>query len=521
MSFFSKLLGAFRGQAPAGDDAGRNAFWVYVRCDACGEPIRVRINREHDLTAEYDEGSDAASSFHVHKEVVGQRCFRRIQVDLTFDGQRKVSDQQAQGGAFLTREEYEAALAETPPLAPPIPRHPPPPPPLPPPPDLARMQPPALPALRWTSPSPTVLTALVAGGGAVAAAGLGWVAATRSPLIAGGLLGALAFAGVALRRPVLALYGLIAVVALLPFGVPPLRLGVAPTLLDLSTVLVFLLWVALAATGRMSTRLAGPGAAILAFATVAGAAALLSDAPFRPDGDGRTFLKLLLATLLFVPVLGFASRPGAARRLTAWLLLLCALQALLGLALYFAPRTLSYRALVALGPLGYPTDGSVLRYRPDTEILRATGTAVDPNMLGALLMVGAAIAVPILLAPRPALPRRPLLLVLALLLPCLLLTESRGSWLGLAGALGVVAAPAPPAPPAGRRPPGPLAALDPRRGTLHYPPPLRPAGPRPGQRHAPGGDRERPGHHRPPPLVRRRLGGRVAVDRAGHHPGRL
>ncbi|HEX2324070.1 MAG TPA: hypothetical protein VHQ00_01660 [Chloroflexota bacterium] len=118
MSFFSKLLGAFRGQAPAGDDAGRNAFWVYVRCNACGEPIRVRINREHDLSAEYDEGSDAASSFHVHKEVVGQRCFRRIQVDLTFDGQRKVSDQQAQGGAFLTREEYEAALAEAPPAGP-------------------------------------------------------------------------------------------------------------------------------------------------------------------------------------------------------------------------------------------------------------------------------------------------------------------------------------------------------------------------------------------------------------------
>ena len=94
---------------------------------------------------------------------------------------------------------------------------------------------------------------------------------------------------------------------------------------------------------------------------------------------------------------------------------------------------------MALGPLGYPTDGSVLRYRPDTEILRATGTAVDPNMLGALLMVGAAIAVPILLAPRPALPRRPLLLVPALLLPCLLLTESRGSRLGLAGALGAVA----------------------------------------------------------------------------------
>jgi hypothetical protein len=113
MGFFSRLFGALRGApAPAADGAGRSAFWVYVRCKACGEPIRVRVNREHDLSAEYEEGSDAPSGYHVHKEVVGERCFRRIQVDITFDGQRKIADRQIQGGDFLTAEEYEAAVAE-------------------------------------------------------------------------------------------------------------------------------------------------------------------------------------------------------------------------------------------------------------------------------------------------------------------------------------------------------------------------------------------------------------------------
>jgi hypothetical protein len=112
MSFFSKLLGAFRGSPPSADGAGRNAFWIYLRCNACGEPIRVRINREHDLSADFDEESDAPTGYHGHKEVVGERCFRRIQVDLTFDGQRRLTEQHIQGGTFLTEEEYQAALAE-------------------------------------------------------------------------------------------------------------------------------------------------------------------------------------------------------------------------------------------------------------------------------------------------------------------------------------------------------------------------------------------------------------------------
>jgi O-antigen ligase len=286
---------------------------------------------------------------------------------------------------------------------------------------------------------PRLARPLAVAAGAAGAAAAGWLSAARSPFVAGGLVAGCAFLFAALRRPVLALYGLVAVVALLPFAVLPLRLGLAPTLLDITTLLVFLLWLALAAAGRAPARLSGPGAALLAFATISSGAYILSGDALRPDEYGRTFVKLVLATLLFIPVLNLASRPEAVRRLTGWLLLLAGAEAFAGLALYFAPRTLSYRALVALGPLGYPTDGSVLRYRPDTEILRATGTSVDPNMLGALLMVAGAIACALLLAPRPALPRWLSAGTLALILPCLLLTESRGSWLGLAAGAGLLA----------------------------------------------------------------------------------
>jgi len=108
MSFFGRLARSFLGGGGRRDEgAGGNAFWVYVRCSHCSEKIRVRVSREHDLSAEF-EGGDYPSAYFAHKEIVGKNCFRRIKVDLSFDGRRQISEQKIDGGAFITREEYES-----------------------------------------------------------------------------------------------------------------------------------------------------------------------------------------------------------------------------------------------------------------------------------------------------------------------------------------------------------------------------------------------------------------------------
>lgn len=111
MSFFGRLARAlFGGSGPptSGDSAGSNAFWLYVQCSHCGEKIRVRVSREHDLSADF-EGGEMPSSYYTHKEIIGRDCFRRIKVDLYFDGRRQQTEQKIEGGRFITREEYEAA----------------------------------------------------------------------------------------------------------------------------------------------------------------------------------------------------------------------------------------------------------------------------------------------------------------------------------------------------------------------------------------------------------------------------
>jgi hypothetical protein len=115
MSIFGRLARALFGGSgggrdsgsPAVDSAGGNAFWLYVKCNACGEKIRVRVNREHDLSADFG-GGDTPSGYFGHKEIVGRNCFRRIKVDLHFDSRRSLVEQTIDGGTFITRQEYEA-----------------------------------------------------------------------------------------------------------------------------------------------------------------------------------------------------------------------------------------------------------------------------------------------------------------------------------------------------------------------------------------------------------------------------
>ncbi len=106
MNLFRNLARAFAGAPKSGDDAG---LYYYVRCARCGEVIQVRINRLNDLSVQYGEGGDSKSdTFHVHKVMVGQRCYNRIEADFMFDNNRRLANKQIIGGTFVEQSDYEA-----------------------------------------------------------------------------------------------------------------------------------------------------------------------------------------------------------------------------------------------------------------------------------------------------------------------------------------------------------------------------------------------------------------------------
>ncbi len=111
MSFLGRLFGrsSGRGDSPSGDE---HALYYYLRCNKCGEVIRVRIDRRWDLEQEFDEGGgDAATGYVARKEVMGTKCFQMLRLTIAFNRGYHETDRQLSGGTFIEREEYEAAQA--------------------------------------------------------------------------------------------------------------------------------------------------------------------------------------------------------------------------------------------------------------------------------------------------------------------------------------------------------------------------------------------------------------------------
>lgn len=286
----------------------------------------------------------------------------------------------------------------------------------------------------WSSP-------LAAAGVALCLGLLVGALAAASPLLAGATLVGGALVLLILRAPVVGLYALVPLVYLLPFAVLPFRLGVQLTALDALLALT-LGTVLLRALARHATpRLSRPEQ-LLAAVIGLGAFSFLLSVPYTGDTleVGRRFLKLVLAMLTLALALRLARTERTVERLLSLVMLCGALEGALAVILVWLPRDTMVWLLSLLGPLGYPTGANVLRFLPGendtyTDVLRATGTSIDPNVLGGVLLLAAGLQIVQLFAPRPLLPRPLLLLCAGPTVLGMLLSHSRSSWVGLALAL--------------------------------------------------------------------------------------
>jgi hypothetical protein len=105
MPLWDRLKQVFGGGPSRGRDEG---IYFYVRCDRCGDRVRVRLNPSSELQQEFDESGEGVRAYSVRKMVVDQRCFRPIEVRFQFDAARRERSREIEGGTFLSREEYEA-----------------------------------------------------------------------------------------------------------------------------------------------------------------------------------------------------------------------------------------------------------------------------------------------------------------------------------------------------------------------------------------------------------------------------
>jgi hypothetical protein len=102
MGLFKKLSRLLA--PPAKQD--KRAYWLNVQCNRCGEKIKSRVDLYNDLSPIYNE---TGVTFFCRKVLIGQqRCYQKVEVEMSFDERRQLTDRQISGGKFITEEEFTA-----------------------------------------------------------------------------------------------------------------------------------------------------------------------------------------------------------------------------------------------------------------------------------------------------------------------------------------------------------------------------------------------------------------------------
>jgi hypothetical protein len=101
MGFLKKIFGG--GEKKSSDYVDTRGIYFYVRCDNCGTIVKVRADKEYDLSRQGD-------GFVWHKTIVDNRCFRSIPTVVVLDGGYHVVSAEINGGEYVNEAAYNEFL---------------------------------------------------------------------------------------------------------------------------------------------------------------------------------------------------------------------------------------------------------------------------------------------------------------------------------------------------------------------------------------------------------------------------
>jgi len=236
---------------------------------------------------------------------------------------------------------------------------------------------------------------------------------------------------------------LAAVVYGLPFASLPVSIGFKPTFLDAALGALFFVWMLKLVLGIEREFILSPlGLLVGLFMLMA----LFSFAYGLTHSSAnsffiRRFAEILLGMALFFMAINTIRTTDELNWVVRWLTLAGWGCALIAVLFYLIPEAATVWVLDRLARFDYPGGYGSLRYIEDDPngTMRAIGTAVDPNVLGGMMILVTGLLAPQLFAQERLWPRWLTAIMLGTATLALYLTYSRSALLGLATSLGVLA----------------------------------------------------------------------------------
>lgn len=233
------------------------------------------------------------------------------------------------------------------------------------------------------------------------------------------------------------------VVFVIPFASLPIEIGFRPTFLDAALGALFFVWILKLAIGRerefLASRLGLPVALFMLMAIFSFLYGLTHSSV--NSFFLRRFAEILLGIAIFFVTINTVRTQSELVWVTRWVALAGAAAATIAVVFYVIPEDWTVAVLNRLARFDYPGGYGALRYIEDDPegTMRAIGLAVDPNVLGGMMILVGALLAPQLFAKAPIFPRWLSLGMLAVTALALYLTYSRSALLGLAAAVGLLA----------------------------------------------------------------------------------
>lgn len=283
-------------------------------------------------------------------------------------------------------------------------------------------------------------TGLLLAGGALAIALLVGI---FGPLVALALAGAIVGGTAILLDTHWGFVALIAVAFGLPFASLPFSIGFKPTFLDVALGALFFVWLLKLVTGQEREFLGSPIGLLVGLFMLMALFSFLFGLTHSPPTSFlvRRFAEILIGIGLYFAVINTIRTQSELEWVARWILLGSWFCAGIAVAFYAIPEEWTVWVLDRLARFDYPGGYGALRWIEDDTAgtMRAIGTAVDPNVLGGMMILAAGALAPHLFARLPLFPRWMIALMLATTTLALYWTYSRTALFGMAAALALPA----------------------------------------------------------------------------------
>ena len=195
---------------------------------------------------------------------------------------------------------------------------------------------------------------------------------------------------------------------LLPFASLPFSIGFKPTFLDVALGALFFVWLLKLVIGQQREFIGSPLGILVGLFMLMALFSFALGLTHSPANTFllRRFLEILIGVSLFFVTINTVRSEAELTWVTRWILLAGWGCALIAIAFYVIPQEWTISILDRLARFDYPGGAGALRFIEDDPAgtMRAIGTAVDPNVLGGMMILVAALLVPQLAAKETVFP---------------------------------------------------------------------------------------------------------------------